>query len=167
MAAPVPLRRRHGSTLAGHGGSLLGHLLRHGYLGRQEVRADRRGLCPHVLADRHRGRDHPGRGGRHRVAGAESVVQGCPQEIAAGPERAASHEIVTDHRAIRAPFRAPMIMDRGGTSYPDAPCPAWPAARVPAGGRRLPAVVRGPVPRGHVLQRANDGLADTGAAPDI
>jgi hypothetical protein len=28
-----------------------------------EVRADRRGLCPDVLADRHRGGDHPGRGG--------------------------------------------------------------------------------------------------------
>ena len=95
----VPGRRRHGRVLAGHGGSVLGHLLRHGDLGRHQVRADRRGLCPDVLADRHRGRDHPGRGGRHRVAGAEPVVPGCPQETAAGPEHTANHETLTNRRA--------------------------------------------------------------------
>jgi len=60
-------------------------------------------------------------GGRHRVAERNLSFRAPPQEIAAGPERAASHEIVTDHRAIRAPLRAPMIMDRGSNSYPDAP----------------------------------------------
>ena len=64
-----------------------------------QVRADRRGLCPDVLADRHRGRDHPGRGGRHRVAGAEPVVPGRRQETAAGPEHTANHETLTNRRA--------------------------------------------------------------------
>ena len=64
-----------------------------------QVRADRRGLCPDDLADRHRGRDHPGRGGRHRVAGAEPVIPGCPQETAAGPEHTANHETLTNRRA--------------------------------------------------------------------
>ncbi len=42
-------------------------------------------FAPDVLADRHRRRDYPGRGGGHRVAGAEPIVPGCPQETAAGP----------------------------------------------------------------------------------
>ncbi|MFY9671559.1 MAG: hypothetical protein WAK44_26705, partial [Trebonia sp.] len=57
-----------------------------------------------IEADRDRGGDHPGRSGRHRMAGAEPVLQGCPQENAAGPERAANHEILTSRRAIRARF---------------------------------------------------------------
>ena len=64
-----------------------------------QVRADRRGLCPDVLADRHRGRDHPGRGGRHRVAGTEPVIPGRRQETAAGPEHTANHETLTNRRA--------------------------------------------------------------------
>ena len=52
----------------------------HGHLIRHQVRADRRGLCPDVLADRHRGRDHIGRGGRDcALSGAEPVLWGCPQ----------------------------------------------------------------------------------------
>ena len=88
LAGAVPGRRRHGRVLAGHGGRLLRHLLRHGHLLRQQVRADRGGLCPDVLADRHRGGDHLRRCGGRRLAGAGSVVPGCRQEIAAGPERA-------------------------------------------------------------------------------
>ena len=99
LAGRVPGRRRHGRVLAGHGGSVLGHLLRHGDLRRHQVRADRRGLCPDVLADRHRGRDHPGRRGRHRVAGTEPVIPGRPQETAAGPEHTANHETLTNRRA--------------------------------------------------------------------
>ena len=38
------------------------------------------------------------------------------KKLRPGPERAASHEIVTDHRAIRTPLRAPMIMGQGGNS---------------------------------------------------
>jgi len=85
MAEAIAVRRGHRAVLAGHGGSLLGHLFRHGHLVRRQVRSDRYRVRPVVLHTRGRGGDHPGRGGGHRMARAEPVVPGRVQEIAAGP----------------------------------------------------------------------------------
>ena len=107
LAGPVPGRRRHGRVLGGH--EAVFSVVFSGIVTSDDEKYGPIGVvfAAHVLADRHRGRDHLGRGGRHRVAGAEPVVQGCPQETAAAPERGANHEILTERQATRVAALTP------------------------------------------------------------
>ena len=63
MARPAAIRSGNCAVLGGDGGRVLIYLLWNGHFGRQEVRSDWGCVRPHVLADRHRCRHHPGRSG--------------------------------------------------------------------------------------------------------